>query len=200
MVTSAGASIITRAIAQVSNIMADSWEDDDADVTLPGAAAPPAAWDDEEEEEDLANNDPPPKPPPAPSTEKKVVAEKDPDAVVIKLDNMNDHLKLVPLLLERFDAKKSKDSHVFMFVKELLKKTESRFSAAECGDLAIMAGNYQKTKQQAIDKPTESNAKKKSKKKSKKEKLEQKKKVDDLFGVAEAGEYDHYEDQYDDFF
>ena len=45
--------------------MADSWEDDDADVTLPGAAAPPAAWDDEEEEEDLANNDPPPKPPPA---------------------------------------------------------------------------------------------------------------------------------------
>ena len=45
--------------------MADSWEDDDADVTLPGAAAP-AAWDDEEEEEDLANNDPPPKPPPAP--------------------------------------------------------------------------------------------------------------------------------------
>ena len=33
-----------------------------------------------------------------------------------------------------------------------------------------------------------------------KEKLEQKKKVDDLFGVAEAGEYDHYEDQYDDFF
>jgi hypothetical protein len=35
---------------------------------------------------------------------------------------------------------------------------------------------------------------------SKKEKLEQKKKVDDLFGVAEAGEYDHYEDQYDDFF
>jgi len=180
--------------------MADSWEDDDADVTLPGAAAPPAAWDDEEEEEDLANNDPPPKPPPAPSTEKKVVAEKDPDAVVIKLDNMNDHLKLVPLLLERFEAKKSKDSHVFMFVKELLKKTESRFSAAECGDLAIMAGNYQKTKQQAIDKPTESNAKKKSKKKSKKEKLEQKKKVDDLFGVAEAGEYDHYEDQYDDFF
>ena len=143
---------------------------------------------------------PPPKPPPAPSTEKKVVAEKDPDAVVIKLDNMNDHLKLVPLLLERFEAKKSKDSHVFMFVKELLKKTESRFSAAECGDLAIMAGNYQKTKQQAIDKPTESNAKKKSKKKSKKEKLEQKKKVDDLFGVAEAGEYDHYEDQYDDFF
>ena len=84
--------------------MADSWEDDDADVTLPGAAAPPAAWDDEEEEEDLANNDPPPKPPPAPSTEKKVV-EKDPDAVVIKLDNMNDHLKLVPLLLERFEAK-----------------------------------------------------------------------------------------------
>ena len=77
---------------------------------------------------------------------------------------MNDHLKLVPLLLERFEAKKSKDSHVFMFVKELLKKTESRFSAAECGDLAIMAGNYQKTKQQAIDKPTESNAKKKSKK------------------------------------
>ena len=117
---------------------------------------------------------------------------------IIKLDNMNDHLKLVPLLLERFEAKKSKDSHVFMFVKELLKKTESRFSAAECGDLAIMAGNYQKTKQQAIDKPTESNAKKKSKKKSKKEKLEQKKKVDDLFGVAEAGEYDHYEDQYDD--
>ena len=113
---------------------------------------------------------------------------------------MNDHLKLVPLLLERFEAKKSKDSHVFMFVKELLKKTEGRFSAAECGDLAIMAGNYQKTKQQAIDKPTESNAKKKSKKKSKKEKLEQKKKVDDLFGVAEAGEYDHYEDQYDDFF
>ena len=79
---------------------------------------------------------------------------------IIKLDNMNDHLKLVPLLLERFEAKKSKDSHVFMFVKELLKKTESRFSAAECGDLAIMAGNYQKTKQQAIDKPTESNAKK----------------------------------------
>ena len=67
-------------------------------------------------------------------------------------------------------------------------------------NLAIMAGNYQKPKQQAIDKPTESNAKKKSKKKSKKEKLEQKKKVDDLFGVAEAGEYDHYEDQYDDFF
>merc|ERR1712094_70799 len=52
-------------------------------------------------------------------------AEKDPDAVIIKLDNMNDHLKLVPLLLERFEAKKSKDSHVFMFVKELLKKTES---------------------------------------------------------------------------
>ena len=137
---------------------------------------------------------------PAPASEKKGAVEKDPDAVIIKLDNMNDHLKLVPLLLERFEAKKSKDSHVFMFVKELLKKTESRFSAAECGDLAIMAGNYQKTKQQAIDKPPESNAKKKSKKKSKKEKLEQKKKVDDLFGVAEAGEYAPYEAQYDDFF
>ena len=37
-------------------------------------------------------------------------------------------------------------------------------------------------------------------KKSKKEKLEEKKKVDDLFGAAAEGEYDHYEDQYDDFF
>ena len=43
-------------------------------------------------------------------------------------------------------------------------------------------------------------AKKKSKKKSKKEKFEMKKKVDDMFGAAEAGEYDNYEDQFDDFF
>ena len=176
--------------------MADSWEDEDADVTLPGNA-PPAAWD-EEEEEDLANNDVV-KPPPAPATTAPT-AEADPDAVILKLENMSDHLKLVPLLLERFDAKKSKDSHVFMFVKELLKKCEGRFSASECGDLAILLTNYQKTKQQAIDKPTETNAKKKSKKKSKKEKSEMKKKVDDMFGAAEAGEYDNYEDQFDDFF
>ena len=143
--------------------MADSWEDEDADVTLPGNA-PPAAWDDEEEE-DLADNDVV-KPPPAPATTAPTAAA-DPDAVVLKLENMSDHLKLVPLLLERFDAKKSKDSHVFMFMKELLKKCEGRFSASECGDLAILLTNYQKAKQQAIDKPTETNAKKKSKKKSK---------------------------------
>ena len=51
-----------------------------------------------------------------------------------------------------------------------------------------------------IEKPTESNKTKKSKKKSKKEQLEQNKKHADLFGEAEAGEYDNYEDQYDDFF
>ena len=31
----------------------DSWEDDDADVTLPGAVAPSSKWDDEEEEDEV---------------------------------------------------------------------------------------------------------------------------------------------------
>merc|ERR1712129_179188 len=100
------------------------------------------------------------------------------------LEGMGDHLKLVPILMERFVECKSKDNHVFMFVKELIKQCEAKFSAAECNDLKIMLENYRKEKQLAIDKPTESNASKKSKKKSKKEKLEQKQKVDDLFGVA----------------
>jgi len=36
----------------------------------------------------------------------------DPDSVVIKLENMADHLKLVPMLMEKFKDKKSKDNHV----------------------------------------------------------------------------------------
>ena len=36
--------------------------------------------------------------------------------------------------------------------------------------------------------------------KNKKDKLAAQKKADDLFGEAPSGEYDQYEDQYDDFF
>ena len=66
-----------------------------------------------------------------------------------------------------------------MFVKELLKKTESRFSAAECGDLAIMAGTTKNRLAAGHRRRPSRTRKKKSKTPSKKEKLEQKKKVDD---------------------
>lgn len=178
----------------------DSWEDDEADLTLPGAVAPSANnWDDEEEEDEVETVAAAPQ---ASSTDAapKAEVEVDPDAVVVKLESMNDHLKLVTILNERFVAKKSKDSHVLMFAKELLKTNEARFSPAELNDLIIMLTNQKTAKEKVIDKPTESNKTKKSKKKSKKEQLETKKKHADIFGEGEAGEYDHYDQQYDDFF
>ena len=157
----------------------------------------PAAWDDEEEEDEIETVAPQQS-----SNEPKevVVAEVDPDSMIVKLESMNDHLKLVTLLNERFTEKKSKDNHVFMFVKEFLKTNEARFGPADLNDLIIMLTNQKTAKEKALEKPTESNKTKKSKKKSKKEQLEAKKKHADLFGEADAGEYDHYEDQYDDFF
>jgi hypothetical protein len=120
--------------------------------------------------------------------------------VSIKLEDLKDHLKLVTTLGERFKECKSKDNHVFMFVKEFLKVNDAKFTSADLADLIILLTNNKKAKDLLIEKPTESNKTKKSKKKSKKEQLEQNKKHADLFGEAEAGEYDNYEDQYDDFF
>ncbi|KAH8064008.1 alpha-methylacyl-CoA racemase [Aureococcus anophagefferens] len=85
-----------------------------------------------------------------------------------------------------------------MFVKEFLKVNDAKFTSADLADLIILLTNNKKAKDLLIEKPTESNKTKKSKKKSKKEQLEQNKKHADLFGEAEAGEYDNYEDQYDD--
>ena len=127
-------------------------------------------------------------------------AEVDPNMVSIKLEDLKDHLKLVTTLGERFKECKSKDNHVFMFVKEFLKVNDAKFTSADLADLIILLTNNKKAKDLLIEKPTESNKTKKSKKKSKKEQLEQNKKHADLFGEAEAGEYDNYEDQYDDFF
>jgi hypothetical protein len=127
-------------------------------------------------------------------------AEVDPNMVSIKLEDLKDHLKLVTTLGERFKECKSKDNHVFMFVKEFLKVNDAKFTSADLADLLILLTNNKKAKDLLIEKPTESNKTKKSKKKSKKEQLEQNKKHADLFGEAEAGEYDNYEDQYDDFF
>jgi len=176
----------------------DSWEDDDADVTLPGAVAPSSKWDDEEEEDEVETVAAAPQS--SSNAEAVAPAEVDPDAVIVRLDNMNDHLKLVTILNERFAEKKSKDSHVLMFAKELLKTNEARFSPAELGDLIIMLTNQKTKKEALIEKPTESNKAKKNKKKSKKEKINSDKKHNDLFGEAEGGEYDAYDEQFDDFF
>ncbi|KAH8097470.1 alpha-methylacyl-CoA racemase [Aureococcus anophagefferens] len=182
--------------------MGDSWEDfDDDDVKLPGAAVAPAAWDDEEEEDEIETVAAPQQ-----SSAKAAAArpgepaEVDPNMVSIKLEDLKDHLKLVTTLGERFKECKSKDNHVFMFVKEFLKVNDAKFTSADLADLIILLTNNKKAKDLLIEKPTESNKTKKSKKKSKKEQLEQNKKHADLFGEAEAGEYDNYEDQYDDFF
>ncbi|KAH8074666.1 alpha-methylacyl-CoA racemase [Aureococcus anophagefferens] len=200
--------------------MGDSWEDfDDDDVKLPGAAVAPAAWDDEEEEDEIetvaapqqssakaaaarpgvriraAADAPPraserqrrlgrgpesPRPPSRAARRTRPVpqepAEVDPNMVSIKLEDLKDHLKL------------------------FLKVNDAKFTSADLADLIILLTNNKKAKDLLIEKPTESNKTKKSKKKSKKEQLEQNKKHADLFGEAEAGEYDNYEDQYDDFF
>ncbi|KAH8044960.1 alpha-methylacyl-CoA racemase [Aureococcus anophagefferens] len=142
--------------------MGDSWEDfDDDDVKLPGAAVAPAAWDDEEEEDEIETEP----------------AEVDPNMVSIKLEDLKDHLKLVTTLGERFKECKSKDNHVFMFVKEFLKVNDAKFTSADLADLIILLTNNKKAKDLLIEKPTESNKTKKSKKKSKKEQLEQNKKA-----------------------
>ena len=142
--------------------------------------------------------------------------------VLLKFENLADHLKLVTTLNEKFAEQKSKDNHarraappaqvraaprraapapqVFMFIKEFLKTNEARFAPAELNDLIIMLTNQKKAKEQLEAKPTESNKTKKNKKKSKKEQAQEQRKHADLFGESAAGEYDAYEDQYDDFF
>ncbi|KAJ8605020.1 hypothetical protein CTAYLR_004563 [Chrysophaeum taylorii] len=133
-----------------------------------------------------------------------------------KLKDLKDHLQLALSISDRMSE--SKRNHVLAFLKEFLRSVEDKLEPPDIAEIvarsvitasrgarrtatrraAVQLLNAQKeAKVKAVKKPTQA----KSKKKSKKELLDMQKKADDNFGAATGGdEYDHYEDQFDDFF
>lgn len=125
---------------------------------------------------------------------------KDPNAVTMPLKDLKDHLHLVVTLNEKMAA--SKQNHVVMFTKEFLKtNSEERFEVADLSEMINILTTAKNTKEEKMKKPTAKAKTGKAAKKTKKEVLAEKKKHDDLFGDNDRnGEYDAYEDQFDDFF
>lgn len=120
------------------------------------------------------------------------------EGVVIKLKDLKDHLALVQTINEKMvDSKKN---HIVAFCKELLRSNEHNFEEKDCSDLILILQTQRDAKQKA-NKKVVVPSKKANKGKSKKDLAEIQKKVEDNFGSATTGgEYDHYEDQFDDFF
>ena len=128
------------------------------------------------------------------------VPEVDPNAVVIDLKDLKDHLNLCDVLKEKMA--KSKRNHIVAFTKAFIKFHEEAYDVPDLQDMIIILNKFKTEKEAKAKKPTLAKKEEgKGKKKSKKEIMMEKKKHDDLFGDNERhGEYDHYEDQFDDFF
>jgi len=122
----------------------------------------------------------------------------DPEAMVIKLKDLKDHLALVVTLNEKMAS--SKRNHVVAFAKEFLKSNEDKFEATDLSDFITVLTNQRDAKLKEKRQPTASKKEVKSKKMSKKEQLEAQKKHEEAFGKATGGDkYDNYDDQYDDY-
>mmetsp|Transcript_18637 Transcript_18637/g.74415 ORF Transcript_18637/g.74415 Transcript_18637/m.74415 type:complete len:239 (-) Transcript_18637:393-1109(-) len=123
----------------------------------------------------------------------------DPDAVVVKLKDLKDHLALVPTLNEKMAA--SKPNHVVAFTKEFLRTNEEKWEATDLADMIAILTAQREAKIKAKQKPTVSKKEQKGKKASKKEQLQAQKRHEDNFGAASGGDkYDQYDDQFDEFF
>mmetsp|Transcript_8724 Transcript_8724/g.12106 ORF Transcript_8724/g.12106 Transcript_8724/m.12106 type:complete len:230 (-) Transcript_8724:238-927(-) len=120
----------------------------------------------------------------------------DPDAVVIKLKDLKDHLQLVQTLNDKMS--KSKNNHIVAFTKEFLRSNETVFEATDLTDMITILTNQKETKLKAQRKPTVSKKEQKSKKQTKKEQLEAQRRAEENFGAASGGDkYDEFDYDYD---
>lgn len=121
-------------------------------------------------------------------------AEQQEDKQMFKLKDLKDHLSLAQTLQEQLAD--SKKNHVAAFFKEMLRSQD--FEEKDLGDMIAILQAQKDAKVKAAKKPTLPTKKKKA---TKKEIQDMKKKANDIFGSTDnGGEYDHYEDEFDDFF
>lgn len=119
------------------------------------------------------------------------------------LKNLKDYVTLAHDVADRFETVKAKSNFQGKFVKEVLKKIEGKLSIEDCdeiiGILAAAKLAKEKAKKQPTAKKIPTSGSKKPKAKTKKEIQAEKEAHDDLFGGFVENEYQHFEEEYDDF-